>query len=207
MMEKMTSREDEDQQQLTILLAECERGDQRARELLAPLVYEELRRIARRKLRGRPIDQTIRTTALIHEAYLKLFGADVEWKNRIHFFAVAARAMRMILVDAARAAHRDKRGGGAVRVTLERHMVAEGPDQALLDVSEALDRLAGQDRRKAVLVELHYFGGLSYAEIAAETGISEATVHRELRMAKAWLKRLLTTAKQDGTMSPATAPE
>ena len=198
MMGEMNSGEPEEQQQLTILLVKSESGDQQARELLAPLVYEELRRIARRKLRGSPVDQTLRTTALIHEAYLKLFGAEVEWRSRVHFFAVAARAMRMILVDSARAAHREKRGGGALKVTLEDHLAPQSTEEVLLDLNEALDRLAAQDRRKAVLVELHYFGGLSYSEIAAETGISEATVHRELRIAKAWLKKSLSTASHSG---------
>ncbi len=181
----------EDQQKFTQLLAEAGRGNSEARRLVAPLIYDEMRRLAHAQLRGRRPDQTLRTTALINEAYIKLLGAQVEFNDRVHFYAVAARAMRMILVDSIRAAGREKRGGGAAKVTLEEGMALSDSNETLLDVDDALRRLEEQDPRKASLVELHYFGGLSYEEIAKEVGISEATVHRELRMAKAWLRQAL----------------
>jgi RNA polymerase sigma factor (TIGR02999 family) len=181
------------QQQLTILLAEAGRGNEQARQALAPIVYEEMRRLARLQLRNSPRDQTLRTTALIHEAYIKLLGAEVDWKDRVHFYAVAARAMRMILVDAIRAAGRQKRGAGGPQVTLDEGMALSAPESELLELDDALRRLEEQDPRKALLIELHYFGGLSYEEIAQEAGISEATVHRELRLAKAWLRQALSS--------------
>ncbi len=180
-----------EQQQFTKLLVAAGHGSSEARELLAPVIYAEMRRLAHRQLRGSPRDQTLCTTALIHEAYIKLLGAEVEWKDRVHFYAVAARAMRMILVDSVRAAAREKRGGGRAKVTLDEGLAISAPDETLLEIEEALGRLEHQDARKALLVELHYFGGLSYEEIAEEAGISEATVHRELRMAKAWLRQAL----------------
>lgn len=176
-----------------MLLAEAGRGNEDARQLLAPLVYEEMRRIARMQLRGGRRDQTLCTTALIHEAYIKLVGAEIDWKDRVHFYAVAARAMRMILVDAIRAAGRQKRGSGGVKVTFDEGMALSAPESAVLEIDEALRRLEEQDSRKALLIELHYFGGLSYEEIAQEAGISEATVHRELRLAKAWLRQALSS--------------
>jgi RNA polymerase sigma factor (TIGR02999 family) len=180
-----------EQHQLTRLLAEAGKGDPLAREQLTPLVYEEMRRLAHRQLRGGRRDRTFGATALIHEAYLKLLGAHVEWQDRVHFYATAARAMRLILVDSVRSAARGKRGGGAAKVTLDEGMAIQTPNEDLLAVDEALRKLEEVDARKARLVELHYFGGLSYEEIAGEEKISEATVHRELRMAKAWLRQAL----------------
>lgn len=182
----------EQRQQLTVLLVEAGRGSEEARQLLAPIVYEEMRRLARMQLRGSPRDQTLRTTALIHEAYIKLIGAEIDWKDRVHFYAVAARAMRMILVDAVRAAGRQKRGARGAKVTLDEGMALSSPESELLELDDALRRLEEQDARKALIVELHYFGGLSYEEIAQELGISEATVHRDLRLAKAWLRQALS---------------
>ena len=176
---------------LTRLLAEASGGDTAARERLAEAVYAELHRLASRRMRGFAPGQTLQTTALIHEAYIKMLGAEVDFKDRVHFLAVAARAMRMILIDAVRAAGREKRGGGRRQVTLDEGMALSAPGGLLLDLHEALERLERQDQRKAALVELHYFGGLSYAEIAAAAGSSEATVHRELRRAKAWLRQAL----------------
>jgi RNA polymerase sigma factor (TIGR02999 family) len=187
----------QDQREFTRLLAEAGRGDAEARERLAPVIYAEMRRLAHIQLRTSHRDQTLRTTALIHEAYIKLLGARVEWKDRVHFYAVAARAMRMILVDSVRAALREKRGRGRAQVTLDEGMALTDTNEVLLEVDEALRRLSEQDARKASLVELHYFGGLSYEEIAHEVGISEATVHRELRMAKAWLRQALRVGSDD----------
>ncbi len=180
-----------EQHQLTRLLAAAGKGDREAGNRLAPLVYEELRRLANRQLRGNRRGNTLGATALIHEAYLKLVGAQVEWQDRVHFYATAARAMRMVLVDSLRAAGRLKRGGERVSVTLEEGMALDAPSDTLLALEEAMQKLEAQDARKARLIELHYFGGLSYHEIAAAEKISEATVHRELRMAKAWLRQAL----------------
>jgi RNA polymerase sigma factor (TIGR02999 family) len=167
-------------------------GDQTALARLAPLVYDELHTMARRHLRDERPDHTLQTTALIHEAYLRLCGADVAWEGRVHFLAVAARMMRRILVDHARGRARAKRGGGDAPITLDDAIVAspERPDD-LLALDEALEQLSTLDERKAHAVELHYFGGLTYEETAAALDVSPATVDRELRMAKAWLYREL----------------
>jgi RNA polymerase sigma factor (TIGR02999 family) len=168
-------------------------GDASALQRLVPLVYHQLHALAQRHLRGERPDHTLQTTALIHEAYLRLVGADVQWEGRAHFLAVAAQTMRRILVDHARGKQREKRGAGAVPVDLDRIAVASpqaGPELVALD--DALERLATLDTRKARAVDLHYFGGFSYDETAEALGVSPATVHRELRLAKAWLYRELS---------------
>lgn len=173
---------------MTGLLASWRLGDSCARDRLVTVVYDELYRLARRTLRGERADHTLQATALVSEAYLHLVGADVPWEDRAHFYAVAARVMRRILVDYARARGRKKRGGGYARVTLDDAFAAAPervPDLVALD--EALDRLAAHDERKARAIELHYFGGLGYEDVARTLGISSATVHRDLRMARAWL--------------------
>jgi RNA polymerase sigma factor (TIGR02999 family) len=166
-------------------------GEDSALERLMPLVYDELHALAHRQLRGEREGHTLQTTALLHEAYLRLMGTDVPWEGRVHFFAVAARAMRRVLVDHARGLGREKRGGGAAAVTLDENLSSGAPGADLLDLDEALERLAALDDRKARAIELHYFGGLEYSEIGQALGISEATVHRDLRMARAWLQREL----------------
>ena len=156
------------------------------------IVYPELRAIAQRQLTGEAEGHTLQPTALVHEAYLRLIGAEVEWEDRRHFFAVAARAMRRVLVDHARARRRDKRGGDAVFVTLDDQLALgteSGLDLVALD--DALDRLASQDERKARAIELHFFGGLTYDETARALDVSTATVDRDLRMGKAWLVQQL----------------
>lgn len=174
------------------LLLAWRRGEREALERLLPLVYDELHALARRQLRGERPDHTLQPTALLHEAYLRLVGSDVAWEGRVHFLAVAAQVMRHILVDHARARARAKRGGGAERVTLDEALssVADRPDD-LLALDEALERLGAFDERKARVVELHYFGGLTYDEVAGALDVSPATVDRELRLAKAWLYREL----------------
>jgi RNA polymerase sigma factor (TIGR02999 family) len=168
-------------------------GNAAALDRLIPLVYEQLHALAQRHLRGERADHTLQTTALIHEAYLRLVGADVAWKGRAHFLAVAAQTMRRILVDHARAKGRDKRGAGAVRVGLDDLQLASPEAGAqLVALDDALQRLDAVDPRKVKVVELHYFGGLTYAETAEALGISPATVDRELRLAKAWLYRELS---------------
>ncbi|HUF28814.1 MAG TPA: sigma-70 family RNA polymerase sigma factor [Gemmatimonadaceae bacterium] len=181
-----------DGESVTALLTAWRGGDDSARDRLLIVVYGELHRLAERALRGDRPGHTLQATALIHEAYLRLVDADVPWEHRAHFYAVAARTMRRILVDHARAKRRLKRGGDHVDVTLEESAIIDPerpPDLEALD--EALERLAGHDERKARAVELHYFGGLNYDETARVLGISTATVHRDLRMAKAWLYQQL----------------
>ena len=177
-----------DPTEVTRLLVRWRQGDAAALERLLPLIYDELHAMARRHMHGERPDHTLQTTALIHEAYLRLCGADVTWEGRVHFLAVAAQTMRRVLVDHARARGRDKRGAGAVPVTLDDAVAVspERPDE-LLALDEALQRLSSLDERKAHAVELHYFGGMTYDETAAALEISAATVDRELRLAKAWL--------------------
>jgi len=178
--------------EISQLLVAWRNGDQDALQRLLPLVYNELHALARRHMRGERPDHTLQTTALIHEAYLRLCGADVAWEGRAHFLAVAAQTMRRILVDHARARSRDKRGGGIAPISLEAAApVAPEASDELLALDEALTRLSALDERKAHAVELHYFGGLTYDETAAALDVSPATVDRELRLAKAWLYREL----------------
>ena len=181
-----------EQSEVSRLLLAWREGDQTALQRLVPLIYDQLHALAQRHLHGERPDHTLQTTALIHEAYLRLVGADVAWEGRAHFMAVAAQTMRRILVDHARARQRGKRRGGAVHVDLDRVSVAS-PEAApeLIALDEALERLAALDERKARAVDLHYFGGFSYDKTAEVLGISAATVHRELRLAKAWLYREL----------------
>jgi len=158
-----------------------------------PLIYGQLRKLAARCLYSERPDHTLRATALVNEAYLRLVDADVMYQNRIHFYAVAARTLRHILVDHAKARKREKRGGGAERIPLdEAVLVASQTPRGIVELDDALKALAIRDRRKAEVIELLFFGGLTYDEVAAALQISPATVHRELKMAKAWLHRELT---------------
>ena len=188
-----------DRTEVSRLLLAWRDGDASALDQLLPLVYDQLHALARRHLKGERPDHTLQTTALIHEAYLRLVGADVAWEGRGHFMAVAAQTMRRILVDHARGKQRAKRGAGAVRVDLDEARVptAEAAGD-LVALDEALHRLAAFDERKARAVELHYFGGCTYDETASALGVSPATVHRELRVAKAWLYRELSEDSGDG---------
>lgn len=176
---------------ITQLLSEWRSGDVRALDRLAPLVYGDLRHLAQRHLR-REGPVTLSATDLVHEACLRLIGPAVDWQDRAHFFAIAARQMRHVLVDHARHKQRVKRGGGAVAVTLQAEEVQDGqspPD--VLAVDQLLTRLGAVDERKRDVLELHYFGGLSYLEISHVLNVSEATVDRDLRFAKAWLRQAL----------------
>ena len=176
-------------QEVTQLLANWSHGDHAALEKLIPLVYEELRRLSHHYMEGQRSDHTLQTTALVNEAYLRL--ADQKkpsFTNRSHFFAVAAKAMRHILVDHAKAQQRQKRGGGASEVELDAAaVISPEQTQTVLDVDEALERLALLDSRKARVVELKYFGGLNQDEIAAVLKISAITVRRDWLFARAWL--------------------
>ncbi len=185
----MTSSPRDDVSQL--LLA-WKRGDSEAVDRLMPILYEELRRLARHHLRGESTGHTLQTTALVHEAYLRLVGSDVAWEGRGHFFAVAAQVMRRVLVDHARGRGRAKRGGGIIAVGLQEDLAAApGRPADLLDLDEALERLSALDQRKAQCIDMLYFGGLNYDEIAAVLEVSPATIHRDLRLARAWLYREL----------------
>jgi len=178
---------------MTQLLRQWSGGDKSALDQLMPVVYDQLHRLASRCLRSERPDHTLRATALVNEAYLRLIDADVAWQDRIHFFAVSARLLRRILVDHAKASKRQKRGGGADVITFDEAVIV-GPESpaALLELDAALERRAAQDQRKSEIVELLCFGGLTYDETAAALKISPATVHREIKLAKAWLHRELT---------------
>jgi RNA polymerase sigma factor (TIGR02999 family) len=175
------------------LLDSIGEGDPRAAAELLPLVYEELRKLARARMARETPGQTLQPTALVHEAYLRLVGeSESSWANRAHFFAAAARAMRRILVERARRTGREKHGGGQLRVTLDERLLGTAPaSEELLALHEALSRLEVQDPEMAQVVELHQFAGLSIAETAAALGASERTVSRRWTAARAWLRREL----------------
>jgi len=178
---------------ITERLLAWRQGDARALAELMPLVYDELRRLARRHLRRERPGHTLQTTALAHEAYLRLVDANrVEWRDRLHFFGIASRIMRQVLVDAARTKAAGKRGGNAVRVTLV-DVPAGDADQGLelIALDAALEALGKEDPRKARVVELRVFGGLTVQETAAVLKISTDTVGRDWSFAKSWLKRAL----------------
>ena len=164
-------------------------GREEAREQLLPLVYEHLHRIASRQFAGEHRGHTLRPTALLHEAFLKLDDHGVEISDRRHFYALAARTMRNILVDHARARGRDKRGGGRVRVTLQDWSAASPePDADLVDLDEALSALEAENQRVAQAIELTYFGGLSRDEASQQLEVSPRTIDRDLRIGRAWLR-------------------
>ena len=184
-----------DNNDVTRLLLDWRAGDQGALAELLPLVEHTLHQIAARQMRGERPGHTLQATVLVNDAYLKLVDASVSWQNRAHFLAVAARIMRNILIDHAKARRRDKRGGGNVRVTLnEADIAITDTEPDILDLEDALARLGAFDERKANVVEMNFYGGMTYDEIAEILGISPATVDRELRMAKAWLYRDLKDA-------------
>lgn len=177
-----------EQTDITRLLRAWSSGDAQALERLTPLVYQELRRLARGVFRGERAGHTLQPTALVHEAFTRLVNAEVSWQSRAHFFALAARQMRRILVNHAEAKRSAKRGGGLVPASLEAadHVAAPPPDQ-IVEIDAALTRLAAFDERKSSILELHYFGGLTYEEMAEALGLSTSTLDREIRLAKAWL--------------------
>lgn len=174
---------------MTQILQEWNQGDSSALDKLFPLVYDELHQIASRYLRRERPDHTLQTTALVHEAYLKLLGEqDLQWQNRAHFFGVAARMMRHILVNHALALKTEKRGGGH-KVTLNEVIGVPDDHQnwEILALNQALTKLEAMDQRKSKVVELKFFAGLSNEEVAAVLGISLATMNREWRLTRAWL--------------------
>lgn len=181
-----------EEQLITDLLARWRGGDEVALERLTPFVYDELRSIAGAIFRQEHAGHTLQPTAVVHEAFIQLWEADVSWQDRAHFFALAARMMRRILLDHARARKAQKRGGGIRMVTLAEDAAGgDSLDVRLLDLDRVLGELAARDPRKAELVELRQFGGLKIEEIVEVTGLSESTVQRDLRFATAWLTRRL----------------
>lgn len=183
---------------ITELLARWSDGEDAALELLLPAVYEDLRRIARRAMRGQDSSHTFQTTDLIHEAYVKLAeGQRALWQNRAHFFAVASRAMRHILVDYARSKQSVKRGGEARRVTLEESLVVS-PDISgeIVYLNVLLEQFARIDPRKASIVEMKFFGGMTTEEIAEALELSPKTIKRDWRFARSWLQREMAGARE-----------
>lgn len=176
-------------------LAEWRHGDDGALERLVPLVYDELRRIAARQLRGERSNHTLQPTELVHEAFMRLVRQNVSWQNRAHFFGVAAEIMRRLLVDHARKKRADKRGAGMETIALDERI--EWPAARDLDIvalDECLTALAELDPQQARVVELRFFAGLSIEETAEVLGVSDSTVKREWRVARAWLLREMQRA-------------
>lgn len=175
--------------EITQLLQACGRGDQRASSELLPLVYDELRRHAAVRMANEPAGQTLQPTALVHEAWLRLSKGDAQvWQNRAHFFGAAAEAMRRILIENARRKSRLKRGGGQQRLDVDDLDLADTtPDEKILLIDEALERLRAGDPDKAQVVLLKFFGGRTNQEVAEMLGVTERTVERHWAYAKAWL--------------------
>src|SRR5215210_442039 len=179
---------------VTQLLLDWSHGDRVALDELMPLVYQELRKLASGYLRSERPDHTLQPTALIHEAYLRMIGKDMpEWQSRAHFYGVAARLMRQILVDHARTHHAAKRGGDQQKISLDDAppIFAHADAGNLLALDDALTRLAVFDERRSRILEMRSFGGMKVEEAAAALGVSEATVKREMRLAQAWIRREL----------------
>jgi RNA polymerase sigma factor (TIGR02999 family) len=178
----------QDPAEITQLLAAWSAGDESAGNRVLPLVYRQLHDIASHYMRDEHAAATLQPTALVNEAYLRLVGSDVPWESRRHFLAVAARTMRRVLVDHARARQRGKRGGERVSITLENLAEETRTDPIdVIAIDDALNQLAALDERKARAVELHYFAGLDHDEIAQVLGVSPPTVTRDLRFARSWL--------------------
>jgi len=185
---------------VTILLAELVRGDEAAASKLFPLLYDELRRLAGNYMRRERGDHTLQPTALVHEAYIKLVQQrSIDWQGRAHFFGIAARVMRTILVDHARGHLRDKRGGGQRLVSIDEVLVF-APEQSLelVKLDEAVERLTKIDPRQGKIVELRFFGGLTVEQTADVLGVSPKTVKRDWSMAKAWLHGELKKTHNEG---------
>jgi RNA polymerase sigma-70 factor (ECF subfamily) len=185
---------------ITALLQQIKQGDVAAESELIPLIYKQLRAIARNQMARERPDHSLQATILVHEAFLQLVGnSRIDWSNRAHFFALASRVMRRILIDHARAAHAQKRPGARQKVELESALVfVEGQADDLLALDEALAKLADWDPRQNRVVEMHFFGGLGFDEIAEVLGISERTAKRDWAMARAWLYRQLSKKAQHG---------
>jgi RNA polymerase sigma factor (TIGR02999 family) len=175
-------------ERITKVLADWANRDPTARDRLLPIVYEELRRLAHRYMRGERRGHILQTTALVNEAYLRLAGIDaIRWRDRAHFFAMAATLMRRVLVDYARRGARAKRGGGVSVTSIDENAIGKGPAVDVVALDEALERLAAADPQQSRVVELRFFGGLSVEETAQVLGVSPATVKRDWVTAKLWL--------------------
>ena len=187
--------------QLTRLLASCSAGDEGAFDRLIPLVYSDLKRIAHRRLRGERADHTLDTTAVVHEAYLHLVdAATATWRDRAHFFAVASRVIRHVLIDYARRRDALKRGGDRLRVPLRENTASREPRTVdLLALDEALEELADHDERMARIVECRFFGGMTMEETSEAVGVSLRTAERDWTRARAHLYRMLNEAGDDGS--------
>lgn len=187
--------------QITQLLVAWSNGDESARERLVPVVYEQLRHLAQRYMRRERPGHTLQTTALVHEAYVRLDGSDkLNWQNRAHFFAISAQLMKRILIDVARQKHQLKRGGGAFQVSFVDDLaVSAEPSVDLLALDEALTRLQQLNSRQAEIVELRYFGGLKEEEIAEVLKVSLRTVQHDWRLARLWLYRELKGCTSNDT--------
>ena len=183
---------------VTTLLQDWRQGRSGALDRLMPLVYDSLKKIAKRRRAGEHGVNTFDTTEIVHQAYIQLVDADVDWQNRAHFYAIASQVMRRVLIDQARARKRQKRGGDEQRVTYDESL-ARIPDldADLLDLDRALSKLATQDERKARILECHFFAGMTYDEIAECLSISAATVDRDLRFAKAWVYREISADSEN----------
>jgi RNA polymerase sigma factor (TIGR02999 family) len=169
-------------------------GESPSTEQLFAMVYDQLRVLAARHLRNERPGHTLAPTALVHEAYLRLADGGKHWQDRNHFFAFAAVAMRRILVDHAKERHRQKRGGNVPKLSLEEaFLISDSPDPRIILIDEALDALARIDARKAKVVELLFFGGLTFEEASATIGLSVATLHREVKFAKAWISKQISS--------------
>ncbi|HMB37810.1 MAG TPA: ECF-type sigma factor [Wenzhouxiangellaceae bacterium] len=183
---------DNDPRQITQLLKQWGNDQARVREALMPMVYEQLRRIAARQFAGEGGGHTLQPTALVNEAFLQLEGSTLDFNDRRHFYAVASRTMRRILVDHARARKREKRGGDRLRVTLsDGNAVSDAPSADLLDLDQAMSELEQHDERVAHTLELSYFAGLTREQAAEQLDVSVRTLDRDLRMGRAWLKARL----------------
>lgn len=190
---------DQERQAVTALLRRWTGGNAEALNELMPIVYEHLRTLAGSALASERTGHTLSATSLVHEAYLRLVDSEISWANRGHFFSLAARLMRRILVDHARAARRAKRGGGMLRVTLgDAAALRSGTSDDVAAIDEALTALERFDERKAKLIELLYFGGATQPDAAQILGVSESTVARELRLARAWLRQVLEKGHGSG---------
>ena len=189
----------DDSQVVPRLLTGIQSGDRVSAARLLPIVYAQLRDIAARQMRGEAANNTLQPTALVHEAYLKLVDQSrVNWKGRTHFVAVAAQAMRRILVDHARNRQALKRGGAFQRITLDPRLAADWQsDQDLLSLECALEKLSKLDQRQAQIVELRFFGGLPLDEVAEALGMSKRSVEREWTMIRAWLRRELSEGRSE----------
>jgi RNA polymerase sigma factor (TIGR02999 family) len=189
---------DSAREDVTVLLAEVAKGNEGAASKLIPLVYDELRRLARGYMRRERDDHTLQATAVVHEAYLKLVGQRVDWQDRAHFFGIAAQMMRRILIDHARGHLRDKRGSGEKPIPLDEALTF-APEQSMqmVKLDESLERLAKIDPRQSKIVELRFFGGLTVEQTAEVLGVSPKTVKRDWSFAKSWLHGDLKATHED----------